>query len=249
LKVFGVTGLPGSGKSIISRLAAKEGIYTVSMGDVIRKEAEKCKCTPGEAAVNLRKRYGNNIVADRCIQEIFNQSRNRNNNRHMVKKIHKSNKKYQAPQKYKKIEQDVYIIEGIRSPYEVQYFRKRFKNFKIIAIHANPQERFNRLIRRKRSDDSTEFKDFMERDNRELKFGIGNVIAEADYMLINEGPIQKFKNSVRVLMQNEIKPKNKFKKHKSNIKNKNKPNRRPNKGRKLYTKSDGRKTYNRKTRK
>ena len=44
MKVFGVTGLPGSGKSIISRIAKKEGIYTISMGDVIREEAERNRC-------------------------------------------------------------------------------------------------------------------------------------------------------------------------------------------------------------
>ena len=250
LKVYGVTGLPGSGKSIISRIAKKEGIYTVSMGDVIRKEAERDNCTTGEAAVNLRKRYGNNVVADRCIQEIFNHSRNRRHNKknQHIKKMHQSNSRYQPPQKFKKIEQDVYIIEGIRSPYEVQYFRKRFKNFKVIAIHSNPKERYNRLVRRKRSDDSTDLNVFQERDERELKFGIGNVIAEADYMLINEGPIQKFKNSVKVLIQNEIKPKRIINKHSHKNKNKNKQNRRPNKGRKQYQKYDGRKTYNTKNR-
>lgn len=248
MKVFGVTGLPGSGKSIISRIAKKDGIYSISMGDVIRKEAEKQNCTTGEAAINLRERYGDNVVADRCIQEIFHHSRNRQNNKHMVKKIHKSNNKYQAPKKYKRIEQDVYIIEGIRSPDEVEYFRKRFKNFKIIAIHANPQERFNRLVRRKRDDDSTDFEVFKQRDERELNFGIGNVIAEADYMLINEGHIQNFKNKVRVLIQNEIKPRPKRKKHPNKVKNKIKPNRRPNKGRKQYTKFNGRKDYNKKKR-
>ena len=248
MKVFGVTGLPGSGKSIISKIAKKEGIFTVSMGDVIRKEAELQNCSTGEAAVNLRKRYGNNVVADRCIQEIFNHSRNRHNKKHHVKKIYKSNSRYQPPKKYKRIEQDVYIIEGIRSPYEVQYFRKRFKNFKIIAIHSNPQERFNRLVGRNRDDDSTDFKVFRERDDRELKFGIGNVIAQADYMLINEGHIQKFKNSVKVLIQNEIKPRNKPKKHHNKNKSKIKHNRRPNKGRKQYPKYDGRKNYNKKNR-
>lgn len=248
MKVFGVTGLPGSGKSIISRIAKKEGIYTVSMGDVIRKEAERQNCTSGEAAVSLRKRYGNNVVADRCIQEIFNHSRNRRNKKQRVKKMYKSNSRYQPPKKYKKIEQDIYIIEGIRSPFEVQYFRKRFKNFKVIAIHSNPQERYNRLVRRKRSDDSSDYNVFRQREERELKFGIGNVIAEADYMLINEGHIQKFKNSVRVLIQNEIKPKNNFYKHPSKNKSKSKSNRRPNKGRKQYSKFNGRKTYT-KTRK
>lgn len=167
----------------------------------------------------------------------------------MVKKIYKSNNKHQQPKKYRKIEQEVYIIEGIRSPQEVQYFRKRFKNFKIIAIHSNPKERFNRLIRRNRNDDSTDYNVFRQRDERELKFGIGNVIAQADFMLINEGHIQKFKNSVRVLIQNEIKPRKNFKKHQNKIKSKSKPNRRSNKGRKQYSKYNGRKDYNKKNRK
>lgn len=248
MKVYGVTGLPGSGKSIISRIAKKEGIYTISMGDVIRREAEKRNCSPGEAAVNLRKDYGNNVVADRCIQEIFAHSKKRNNKNGHVKKIHKTSNKYNKPQKFKKIEQNVYIIEGIRSPHEVQYFRKRFKNFKIIAIHSNPQERFNRLIRRKRNDDSPDYKVFLERDTRELKFGIGNVIAQADYMLINEGHIQNFKNSIRMLIQNEIKPRNNYSRNSGKNKSKSKPNRRSNKGRKQYTKYGERKTYSKKGR-
>ncbi len=249
MKVYGVTGLPGSGKSIISRIAKKDGIHSISMGDVIRKEAEKQNCTTGEAAVNLRKKYGNNVVADRCIQEIYKHSRKRNKKKTPVKKMHKSNNRYAPPKKYKKIEQDIYIIEGIRSPQEVQYFRKRFKNFKIIAIHSNPEERFNRLIRRKRSDDSPDYKVFLERDRRELDFGIGEVIALADYMLINEGHIQKFKTSVRVLIQNEIKPRTHYNPNPGKNKNKTKLNRRPNKGRKQYIKYDSsRKIYNKKKR-
>ncbi|RAP53468.1 MAG: hypothetical protein BZ138_00840 [Methanosphaera sp. rholeuAM270] len=248
MKVYGVTGLPGSGKSIISKIAVKEGIYTISMGDVIRKEAEKNNCTPGEAAVNLRKQYGNNVVADRCIQEIFNHSKKRYNRNSHFKKIHKSNN-HHKPKKYKKIEQDIYIIEGIRSPYEVQYFRRRFKNFKVIAIHANPHERFNRIIKRKRNDDSQDFKKFLERDSRELKFGIGNVIAQADYMLINEGHIQKIKNNVKMLIQNEIKPRNNFSRNTSNHKIKGKQNRKSNKGRKQYPKYGDRKQYSNRTRK
>lgn len=239
MKVYGVTGLPGSGKSIISRIAKKENIHTISMGDVIRKEAELNNCSTAQAAVSLRKKYGNNVVADRCVKYIQNHAKNnRFKKKTQVKKIHNKNKN-KAPRKYKKIEQDIYIIEGIRSPYEVKYFKKFFKNFKVIAIHSNPEARFNRLKRRKRSDDSTDFKKFQERDRRELKFGIGNVISLADYMLINEGPIQIFKNNVRALITNEIKPK----KHTSRNKNKNKQNGKFKKGRKQYQKYDPRKNH------
>ena len=249
MKVYGITGLPGSGKSIISRIAKKENIYTISMGDVIRKEAELRNCSPGTAAVNLRKKYGNNVVADRCVKHIQTHAKNsRYRKKTQVKKIHNKNKN-KAPRKYKKIEQDVYMIEGIRSPQEVKYFKKFFKNFKVIAIHSNPEARFNRLKRRKRSDHSAAYKDFLERDRRELKFGIGEVIALADYMLINEGPIQVFKNNVRALIVNEIKPKNqqqrKIKpKGKGKPKGKAKQNRKPKKGRKQYKKYEPRRPGN-----
>ncbi|WP_069592826.1 AAA family ATPase [Methanosphaera sp. WGK6] len=250
MKVYGVTGLPGSGKSIISRIAKKEGIHTISMGDVIREEAEKNNCTTGAAAINLRKKYGNNVVADRCVKKILNHSKNRNNKKTTVKKIYKThnnhNKNKPVPTKFRKIEQDIYIIEGIRSSYEVKYFKRYFKNFKIIAIHSNQESRFNRLKRRKRSDDSDDYKTFLERDRRELKFGIGNVISLADYMLINEGPIQIFKNSVRALIINEIKPKNNFRKsNKSKNKSKGKSNRRPKQSKKQYKKYNNRKKSNR----
>lgn len=235
MKVYGITGLPGSGKSIISRLAKNEGVHIISMGDVVRKEAERQQCSPGAAAVNLRKKYGNNVIAERCVEEIQNHSRDRIN-KNSVTKIYKTNNNKQSHRKFKKVEQDVYIIEGIRSPFEVNIFRRNFRNFKIIAIHSNPETRFNRLKRRKRSDDSANYKTFLDRDRRELKFGIGNVIATADFMLINEGPIPIFKNTVRGLIDNEIKPKHN--QYKSKNKNRNKPNRRPRKNQNQHKKYD-----------
>lgn len=246
MKVYGVTGLPGSGKSIISRLAKNEGVNIVSMGDVVRKEAEKLNCTSAAAAVNLRRKYGNNVIAERCVEEIKQISRNRiNNNIVTTTKIYKTNNKNNnsknSHRRFKKVEQDVYIIEGIRSPFEVNIFKKNFRNFKIIAIHSNPEVRYNRLKRRKRADDSSDYRAFLERDRRELKFGIGNVVALADFMLINEGPIPIFKNNVRALIANEIKPTSKYS---SNNFNKNKQNRKHGKGQKQFKKYNNKRPRN-----
>ncbi len=253
MKVYGVSGLPGSGKSVISRIAKKEGIHTISMGDVIRNQAQKNNCTTGEMAVKLRKQQGNNVVAKICVQEIYDISNRKNNkqnnNKATVKKIYNTHKNKYPPKKLKKIEQDIYIIEGIRSTHEVNYFKKHFKNFKVIAIHSSPKMRFNRLKRRKRSDDSNDINVFHERDNRELNFGIGNVIALADYMLINDGPIQKFKNDVRALIENEIKLQNNTqRRNKNKNKNKNKKNRKHKKGRKQHKKHDSKKSGNKQRR-
>ena len=41
MRIIGVSGLPGSGKSLVSEVATERGAIIVSMGDIIRKEAEK----------------------------------------------------------------------------------------------------------------------------------------------------------------------------------------------------------------
>ena len=196
MKVIGVTGLPGSGKSVVSRIAKKLDIPIVRMGDVIRDEAKKRNQETGIVAVQLRKEYGEFVVAERCVEIVnkyFNQEKNSND-------VKSPNYKCK-----------IFMIEGIRSQYEVEIFKKYFKNFKVIAIHSTPKTRFKRLKRRMRPDDSREESDFLIRDKRELNFGIGNVIATADYMVVNEGPLKKIKGIVRSILENEMQNKGKSK--------------------------------------
>lgn len=184
MRVIGVTGLPGSGKSIVARVAKNLDFNVIRMGDVIRDEALKRNADIGETAVKLREEYGKYVVAERCVEIIKELQHNTPKNR-------KNDLKY--------------IIEGIRSPEEVKIFKRNFRGFKVIAVHSSPNVRFMRVKKRKRSDDSESFHEFKKRDTRELKFGIGNVIATSDFMIVNEGPIWKFKNSIRSILKNETK--------------------------------------------
>jgi len=70
MKVIGVTGMPGSGKGIVAGVAKNLGYEIIRMGDVIREEARKRNAKIGEIAVQLRKDYGEFVVAERCIQKI-----------------------------------------------------------------------------------------------------------------------------------------------------------------------------------
>ncbi len=174
--VLGVTGMPGAGKGVVARVATDLKIQVVRMGDVIREEASNRNEPPGVVAVKLRQEYGEFVVAQRCV-DIIQDS----------------------------LEKDTsYLIEGIRSPFEVEIFQKNFPGFKVIAVHSKPKTRFKRLKRRKRSDDSSSEDEFFSRDKRELKFGIGDVIAMADYMVVNEGSIIKIKKIVRSILKNEL---------------------------------------------
>lgn len=173
--VVGIAGMPGSGKATIKEIAQEMGYSMVVMGDEIREEAKRRKLKPtpenlGQLMLKLRKEGGQAVVARRC-----------------------------AP-KIERAEEKVVIVDGIRSLREINEFKKRFPNFFLIAVHASPETRFQRLFQRKRSDDPMSWETFIERDLRELSVGLGDVIATADYMLINEGTRVQFKVKVlRVL--------------------------------------------------
>lgn len=189
MKVIGITGMPGSGKSVVSRVAESLGMKVVRMGDVIRDEAQKRNEDPGIVAVELRKEYGKFVVADRCVEKIKNTSNTSHNSTLNNKSLDKTK---------------LFLIEGIRSPWEVEIFKNNFPDFKVIAVHSKPETRFLRLKKRMRSDDSSESKEAIKRDQRELKFGIGDVIANSDFMVVNEGSINKFKNTIRSIIKNEL---------------------------------------------
>jgi len=161
VKLILIAGMPGAGKSLISRAAKMLGIPVLVMGDVVREEAEKMglKPTPenlGHVAVLLRRKYGDDIIAKKVLKKAF---------------LHKSK---------------IIMIDGVRSLYELDFFKRKTEKVIIMAIHASPRTRFKRLLKRGREDDPKTWEEFCERDRRELEFGIGNVIALADIMLVNE---------------------------------------------------------------
>lgn len=180
--------MPGSGKSVVSRAAENLGMKVVRMGDVIRDEARKRNEDPGKVAVQLRKEYGKYVVAERCVDIIKNSAEDTSH----INDQSQLNKS------------QLFLIEGIRSPWEVEIFKKSFPDFKVIAVHSKPETRFFRIKKRMRSDDSVESAKSMNRDQREMKFGIGEVIANADYMVVNEGSLGKLKKTVRRIIKDEL---------------------------------------------
>ena len=102
MKVIGISGLPGSGKSYISTYATKINYQVTSMGDVTREEAEKRGEDTGTTAKNLRLEQGEYVVAKLTIEKI---------------------------QEIIESGSENIIVEGIRSPYEVEMFRDAFPRF------------------------------------------------------------------------------------------------------------------------
>jgi dephospho-CoA kinase len=174
--VVALAGMPGSGKSLVVDTARELGYAIVVMGDVIREETAKrgLDLTPqnvGKVMLQLRADGGNSVVAQKCIPKI----------------------EAQASSKV--------LVDGLRSLYEVDAFKAHFAKFNLMAVHASPEARFNRLFRRRRSDDPSGWEVFHERDMRELSVGLGNVVALAEQMIVNDNSVDEVKGKIIEALQ------------------------------------------------
>ncbi len=174
--VVGLAGMPGAGKSLVVETAREEGYAVVVMGDVVREETQKRGLDPnpkniGKVMLELREKCGNSIIAEKCIPRIEQQ------------------------------ESGKVIVDGLRSLSEVDAFKAHFSRFSLVAVHASPEIRFNRVSRRRRSDDPDGWDVFHERDMRELGVGLGNAIAMAGHLIVNENRRDDAKSKVRVTLR------------------------------------------------
>jgi len=164
-KVIVIVGMPGAGKGLVSKTATSRGIPVLVCGDVVREETERrgLPATP--------ENMGDVMLALRR-EEGFGVVAER-----LVPKIQSSSS-------------SVVIVEGVRSMAEIDELRRNH-NVAIVAVHASPKTRYERLTLRGRSDDPKNWQEFVERDSRELSVGIGNVIALAEEMLVNEASMDE----------------------------------------------------------
>jgi len=174
--IIGIAGMAGAGKATVEEIVKSMGYPVVVMGDEVREEANRrgLKPTPenlGMVMLKLREEEGPEVVAERCIPKI------------------------------EKADGKIVVVDGIRSPSEVEEFKRHFPNFILIAVHTSPETRFQRLFKRRRSDDPRGWETFVERDLRELSVGLGDVIAMSDYMIVNEGTRNQLKRRTRKVLE------------------------------------------------
>ncbi len=159
-----ITGMPGSGKSIVTNYLHRKGYRIYSMGDIIRKIADErgVEKTPENLlsiASEIREKYGLDGVAKLLVREL--------------------------PDNEWPI-----VIDGVRSVKEIKVLSTKAECVHLIAVHASPKTRFTRLLRRGRPGDPRSWEDFVFRDKKELEFGLGEVISLSDTMIINESSIE-----------------------------------------------------------
>ena len=176
MQVIGIVGLPASGKGEFSRIAAEAGVPVVVMGDVIRNAVKEAGLPPtdenmGLIANQLRQEEGMDAIALRCVPRI------------MATK---------AP---------LVLIDGIRGDAEVLIFRREFPGFRLIGIDSDFPTRLARVMTRGRSDDLRNGDELKVRDERELSWGLGLALEQADIHIRNDGTLEEFARDVRALLR------------------------------------------------
>ena len=177
MRVLAFAGMPFSGKSEAVKIAKEMNIPVFRMGDMVWEEVENRRLelnekNVGTIADQMREEYGMDIWARRTLEKI-----------RLIG------------------ESESIVIDGIRNIEEIDAFRRELGGgFVVIAVEAAYEIRQKRALNRSRKDDSNDVEKIKERDRRELRWGLGVVIASADVVVSNEGGIEEFRDKVRKIL-------------------------------------------------
>ena len=178
MRVIGTVGLPGSGKGEVAAVAREEGVPVVVMGDVIREACRERGLDPAEhhgaVARALREEEGDDAIAARSLPRV-------------EAALDGS---------------DAVLIDGLRAPVEVERFRAAFgEDFVVVSVEAPFETRLERLADRDRDVSDADREALREREERELGFGMGEVMDDADLSLSNTGSLESVRAQVRRLLR------------------------------------------------
>lgn len=174
--VIVLTGFPASGKTTAKDTLENEGYVGVSTGDIVREMAAedlgKDVSELGEDETgkwSTQKREDDEIYATReGVNRIMNQ------------------------------EQDTFVVEGIRCQKEIEYLKESFDDCVVVFLHASREERLKRKTERNRSGEETTLKSLKERDEREKKWGLKEIVEEElwDVHIDTECSIEEFEDKI-----------------------------------------------------
>lgn len=174
MRVVAVTGMPGCGKEEVLSVAQALEFSIVRMGDVVREEARRRGLPITDAAVGGMA--------------------------HEERQAHGLG--VWAERTLPRIRGTSVLVDGLRGRAEAEVFRKAFgDDLVVLAVHASPKTRYERMMRRQRKDDAGTVEAFRARDLRELSWGLGDVIATADVMIVNEGTLDDFRRAARAELE------------------------------------------------
>ncbi len=185
MKVIGVTGPLGSGKTTVAKLLEAKNFVRVSLTDELREEVRK-RALPEtrevfiDTANALRKEFGKDILAKKASESLEALRRTRKT--------------------------DKFIIDGLKNPGEVKYFKEKYDMF-LIGVVAEEKIRVKRILSRSSILDSRASKNVLQKNlKRDLGIGekdFGNNIRGtldlADIRIKNDGSLEELEKKINEL--------------------------------------------------
>jgi len=176
MRVIGTVGLPGSGKGAAATAAREAGVPVVTMGDVVRDACRERGLDPeqhhGSVAQQLRAEDGPTAIADRTVPRV---------------------------REHLESGAAVVLVDGLRSDVEVERFRAAFE-FLLVTVRAPFETRVRRLHGRGRDRSDLDRESVIDREERELDFGMGEAMATADVVVENDADLETYHRRVRALL-------------------------------------------------
>ena len=178
--LIGLTGPMGSGKTTVVDVLKKLGYQLVTLSDMVREEARRLGIK--EERENLMN---------------VGQSMRRKNGPGVLA--------LQALEKARSAGGDKWIIDGIRNPAEVEVLKKE-SDFVLLANTAPEDMIIERIMSRKRSDDTFDESSIRHKLRREWGEGetpdgqqVGKCVEMADYVFENVMPFETVEEAFREL--------------------------------------------------
>lgn len=162
-EIYGITGMPLSGKTTVAEIMEEElGFTVLDMGDLVRIEMDKRDVNAdktGKFVNEMREEHGDDAIAQLSIPYL----------KEMLE------------------EKEKVVITGMRGWNEKKRFEDEIgKKMDIIAVWSSRETRKERREERQREDDKKGER-FHERDIREIENGLGKLLALSDKAIKNEG--------------------------------------------------------------
>ena len=155
-----IVGMPGAGKTTAAGYLARAGIRLFPVNEIIKDEIHRRGLTPGFES-QLR------VIED------------------IRKERGPAALAAMLEPRITAIDDNIIALDGLKSPEEIAYLEPNGQIF-VLAIHASPATRLARLRARGYRDDPKTLEDLEKRDLAELQLGLGDVVARADGMIVNE---------------------------------------------------------------
>lgn len=177
MRVYGITGLIGSGKDESTRVFERHGYQHISLSDCLRNELTKNKIP---------------ITRENLID--------------YANQLRKKNPSQLAEIAAKKVKSNLVVFSSIRNVAEVDFFRLKFAGFKMIKIESSEEMRFERLKKRGRENEPKTLAEFRAREKKDMTTGLSDVLKSTKMVIYNNETLEKLDKLVTNFIASDCRP-------------------------------------------